>query len=185
VPFRIIPCTKPAAWLLPCEHGLDPDQGYPIPVRATAERSFQPSGAGNLDGYLSPDPFNQRAVWEKVGFIHLLTKESVEGHPCCAYCLAASASPTEIRTPYGALFRAIAKNPPPPGRGATQYSHQAETARKFAPPIAPRNYLTQPVGVIGTVLSRRFAALGNYSSMNQPGIDFDPFPWHSMACMIS
>jgi nitrate/nitrite transport system substrate-binding protein len=41
--------------------------------------------AGNIDGFLGPDPFNQRAVFEEVGFIHLLSKELWDGHPCCAF----------------------------------------------------------------------------------------------------
>jgi nitrate/nitrite transport system substrate-binding protein len=41
--------------------------------------------AGNIDGFLGPDPFNQRAVYEEVGFIHMLTKEIWDGHPCCAF----------------------------------------------------------------------------------------------------
>ena len=31
--------------------------------------------AENIDGFLGPDPFNQRAVYDGVGFIHLLTRE--------------------------------------------------------------------------------------------------------------
>ena len=41
--------------------------------------------AGNIDGYLGPDPFNQRAVYEEIGFLHLLTKDLWDGHPCCAF----------------------------------------------------------------------------------------------------
>jgi nitrate/nitrite transport system substrate-binding protein len=41
--------------------------------------------AGNIDGFLGPDPFNQRAVYDEVGFIHILSKEIWDGHPCCAF----------------------------------------------------------------------------------------------------
>ena len=51
------------------EHGLDPDTDIQIRVVPPPEMVAN-LRAGNLDGYLSPDPFNQRAVWEKVGFIH-------------------------------------------------------------------------------------------------------------------
>ena len=53
------------------EHGLDPDKDVQIRVVPPPEMVAN-LRAGNLDGYLSPDPFNQRAVWEKVGFIHKL-----------------------------------------------------------------------------------------------------------------
>ena len=33
----------------------------------------------------APDPMNQRAVYDGVGFIHLLSKDIWEGHPCCAF----------------------------------------------------------------------------------------------------
>jgi nitrate/nitrite transport system substrate-binding protein len=32
--------------------------------------------AGNIDGFLGPDPVNQRAVYDGVGFIHILTATS-------------------------------------------------------------------------------------------------------------
>jgi hypothetical protein len=31
--------------------------------------------ADNIDGFLAPDPVNQRAVYDGVGFIHILSKE--------------------------------------------------------------------------------------------------------------
>ena len=33
----------------------------------------------------APDPMNQRAVYDGVGFIHILSKEIWDGHPCCAF----------------------------------------------------------------------------------------------------
>ncbi|MGB5468197.1 MAG: CmpA/NrtA family ABC transporter substrate-binding protein, partial [Sedimenticolaceae bacterium] len=56
------------------EFGLDPDTDIQIRVVPPPEMVAN-LRAGNLDGYLSPDPFNQRAVWEKVGFLHILTKD--------------------------------------------------------------------------------------------------------------
>ena len=41
--------------------------------------------AGNIDGFLGPDPFNQRAVFDEIGFIHILSKDIWDGHPCCAF----------------------------------------------------------------------------------------------------
>ena len=56
------------------EYGIDPDKDIQIRVVPPPEMVAN-LRAGNLDGYLSPDPFNQRAVCEKVGFIHILTKD--------------------------------------------------------------------------------------------------------------
>ena len=65
------------------EHGLDPDKDIQIRVVPPPEMVAN-LRAGNIDGYLGPDPFNQRAVYDQVGFIHLLTKDLWDGHPCCS-----------------------------------------------------------------------------------------------------
>jgi nitrate/nitrite transport system substrate-binding protein len=131
--------------------------------------------AGNLDGYLSPDPFNQRAVWENVGFIHKLTKDIWDGHPCCAFACSAEFAETKPNT-YGNLLKALID--------ATQYASPAENRQEIAEAIAPKNYLNQPVPVIAQVLTGRYAdGLGNIKNVPDR-IDFDPFPWHSMGVWI-
>lgn len=156
------------------EHGLDPDKDIQIRVVPPPEMVAN-LRAGNLDGYLSPDPFNQRAVWEKVGFIHTLTKEIWDGHPCCAFACSKEFATTNPNT-YGALLKAIVD--------ATHFSAKMENRKQIAEAIAPTNYLNQPVPVIEQVLSGRYAdGLGEVK--NEPArIDFDPFPWHSMAVWI-
>ena len=52
------------------EHGLDPDKDIQIRVVPPPEMVAN-LRAGNLDGYLSPDPFNQRAVWESWFYPHV------------------------------------------------------------------------------------------------------------------
>ena len=83
------------------EHGLDPDRDVQI-------RSVPPPEmvanlrADNIDGYLGPDPFNQRAVFDGVGFIHLLTRELWDGHPCCAFAVPramVAEAPEHLRRP--------------------------------------------------------------------------------------
>ncbi|MFO7602845.1 MAG: CmpA/NrtA family ABC transporter substrate-binding protein [Gammaproteobacteria bacterium] len=156
------------------EHGLDPDKDIQIRVVPPPEMVAN-LRAGNLDGYLSPDPFNQRAVWEKVGFIHLLTKEIWQGHPCCAFATSEEFARTLPNT-YGALFKSIVE--------ATHFSSKQENRKDIAAAISPKNYLNQPVQVVEQVLTGRFAdGLGNIR--NEPDrIDFDPFPWHSMGVWI-
>jgi len=156
------------------EHGIDPDKDVQIRVVPPPEMVAN-LRAGNLDGYLSPDPFNQRAVWEKIGFIHLLTKEIWEGHPCCAFATSAEFARTNPNT-YGALFKSIVD--------ATHFSAKHENRKEIAKAIAPKNYLNQPIPVLEQVLTGRYAdGLGNIK--NDPDrIGFDPFPWHSMAVWI-
>ena len=132
--------------------------------------------AGNLDGYLSPDPFNQRAVFEKIGFLHVLTKDIWEGHPCCAFACSEKFS-TEMPNTYAALFKAIVD--------ATHYSHKAENRAEIAKAISPKNYLNQPEVVVKQVLTGRYVdGIENKVQDVPDRIDFDPFPWHSMAVWI-
>ena len=156
------------------EHGIDPDKDVQIRVVPPPEMVAN-LRAGNLDGYLSPDPFNQRAVWEKVGFIHLLTKEIWEGHPCCAFACSKEFATTNPNT-YGALLRSIID--------ATHFSAKQENRKEISAAIAPKNYLNQPVAVIEQVLTGRYAdGLGGVQNVPNR-IDFDPFPWHSMGVWI-
>src|SRR6218665_3154468 len=64
------------------ENGLDPDRDVQIRVPPPPEMVAN-LRAGNIDGFLGPGPFNQRAVYDEVGFIHILSKEIWDGHPCC------------------------------------------------------------------------------------------------------
>src|SRR6201991_4053827 len=66
------------------EHGVDPDTDVQLRAVPPAEMVAN-LRADNIDGFLGPDPFNQRAVYDGVGFIHALSKELWDGHPCCAF----------------------------------------------------------------------------------------------------
>lgn len=156
------------------EHGLDPDTDIQIRVIPPPEMVAN-LRAGNVDGYLSPDPFNQRAVWEGIGFIHTLTKDIWEGHPCCAFAAPAKFA-AELPNTYGALLKAII--------AATHYAHAPENRKEIAAAIAPANYLNQPVEVLEQVLTGTYAdGLGAVQRVPDR-IDFDPFPWASMGVWI-
>jgi len=156
------------------EHGIDPDKDIQIRVVPPPEMVAN-LRAGNVDGYLAPDPFNQRAVWEKVGFIHLLTKDIWKGHPCCAFACSQEFATTMPNT-FTALFKSIVD--------ATHYASKQENRAQIAKAISPKNYLNQPEEVVAQVLTGRFAdGLGKVQNVPDR-IDFDPFPWHSMAVWI-
>ena len=156
------------------EYGLDPDKDIQIRVVPPPEMVAN-LRAGNLDGYLSPDPFNQRAVYENIGFLHMLTKDIWEGHPCCAFACSQEFVTNNPNT-YAALFSAIID--------ATQYSSKTENRAAISQAIAPKNYLNQPASVIAQVLTGKYAdGLGNVLDVPDR-IDFDPFPWHSMGVWI-
>src|SRR5258705_322035 len=87
------------------EHGLDPDKD--IQIRSVPPPEMVANlRADNIDGFLAPDPVNQRAVYDGVGFIHILSKDIWEGHPCCAFA-ASKDFVTSMPNTYHALLKAI------------------------------------------------------------------------------
>jgi nitrate/nitrite transport system substrate-binding protein len=156
------------------EHGLDPDTDIQIRVLPPPEMVANLS-AENVDGFLSPDPFNQRAVYDGVGFIYKLTKEIWEGHPCCAFAASREFIEKNPNT-FLALYKSIID--------ATAFSANKENRKQIAEAISPKNYLNQPQTVVEQVLTGRFAdGLGKVQNVPDR-IDFDPFPYHSMAVWI-
>ncbi len=153
------------------EHGLDPDRDVQIRVTPPPEMVAN-LRAGNIDGFLGPDPFNQRAVYDEVGFIHILSKEIWDGHPCCAFGMSEDFVKQNPNT-FAALFRAVLT--------AAAMARDPANRSLVAKVISPAAYLNQPETVIEQVLTGRFAdGLGNVR--NVPGrADFDPVPWDSMA----
>jgi nitrate/nitrite transport system substrate-binding protein len=156
------------------EHGIDPDTD--IQIRAVPPPEMVANlRADNIDGFLAPDPVNQRAVYDGVGFIHVLSKELWEGHPCCAFA-ASQEFIASMPNTYAALLKAIID--------ATAFAHKPENRKQIAEAIAPANYLNQPVTVVEQVLTGTFAdGLGNVRTVPDR-IDFDPFPWESFAVWI-
>jgi nitrate/nitrite transport system substrate-binding protein len=156
------------------EAGLDPDTDVQI-------RSVPPPEmvanlrADNIDGFLGPDPFNQRAVFDGVGFIHILSKELWDGHPCCAFA-ASREFVTTMPNTYAALLRGIIE--------ATAFAQKAENRKQIAEAIAPTNYLNQPQIVLEQILTGTYAdGLGSVKR-DANRIQFDPFPWESFAIWI-
>ena len=153
------------------EHGLDPDQDVELRIMPPPDMVAN-LRAGNIDGFLGPEPFNQRAVYEEVGFIHTLSRDIWDGHPCCAFGVSEGFAKTYPNT-FAALFRAIAS--------ATDYAHKPENRADIIKAIAPANYLNQPIPVLEQVMTGRFAdGLGKVRNVPDR-VDFDPFPWPSMA----
>jgi len=156
------------------EGGIDPDKD--VQIRAVPPPEMVANlRANNLDGYLAPDPFNQRAVFEDVGFIYMLSKDIWPGHPCCAFAAKREFAEKAPNT-FKAVLHAIVD--------ATQYAHDQKNRKEIAAAIAPKNFLNQPVEVVEQVLTGVFPD-GLGQTRNVPDrIDFDPFPYHSMAVWI-
>ena len=153
------------------EAGLNPDTDIQIRVVPPPEMVAN-LRAGNIDGCLGPDPFNQRAVYEEIGFLHILTKELWNGHPCCAFGTSAEFIQKNPNS-FAALYRAVLT--------ASAMARKAENRELIAKVISPAAYLNQPETVVQQVLTGKFAdGLGKVQNVPDR-IDFDPIPWQSMA----
>lgn len=153
------------------EHGINPDTDVQIRVTPPPEMVAN-LRAGNIDGFLGPDPFNQRAVYDEVGFIHVLSKEIWDGHPCCAFGVSDAFIQQNPNT-FAALYRAILT--------ASFMASQPRDRDLMAKVIAPAQYLNQPETVVAQVLTGKFAdGLGNIRNVPDRA-NFDPVPWQSMA----
>ena len=148
------------------EAGLDPDQD--VQIRAVPPPEMVANlRADNIDGFLGPDPMNQRAVFDGVGFIHMLSKEMWDGHPCCAFA-ASREFITGAPNTYAALLKAIID--------ATGFASKAENRKAIAEAIAPANYINQPVTVLEQILTGTFAdGLGTREEGREPR-RFRPVP---------
>ncbi len=153
------------------EHGLDPDtdvqlRSVPPPEMVANLR------AENIDGFLAPDNICQRAIFDGVGFNHILSKEIWDGHPCCAFA-ASKEFVTAAPNSYGALLRSIIE--------AAAFASKPENRKQIAEAIAPANYLNAPVTVLEQVLTGTYAdGLGTVKT-DPNRVTFDPFPWESFA----
>lgn len=155
--------------------GLDPDvdvQIRPVPPPDSIAQLI----SGDIDAMLMPDPFNQRAVYEGAGYIHLLTKDLWDGHPCCAFTASddwITANPNSFR----ALNKAIIE--------AAAYAQEPTNRPEIAAAISDRAFLNQPVEVVEAVLTGNFDD-GQGNTLSVPDrIGFDPYPWQSFAKWIS
>jgi len=156
------------------EAGIDPDTDVQLRVIPPPEMVAN-LRAGNIDGFLGPDPVNQRAVFDGLGFIHILSRDIWDGHPCCSFSIS-KAFISENPNTFLALSRAIID--------ATGYANKAENRKEIADAIAPANYLNQPPVVVEQALTGVFAdGLGNI--IKQPlRAGYDPFPWESFGVWI-
>lgn len=155
--------------------GLNPDQDVKLEIVPPPD-SVAKMAAGQIDAFLMPDNFGQRAVFENVGFIHLLTKDLWDGHPCCSFSASQKwidANPNTFRAVNKAIIDGAA------------YANSAENREAVAKTMSERKYLNQPEPVLKAVLTGKFEdGLGN--NLDVPNrIEFDPYPWKSFAYWIS
>jgi nitrate/nitrite transport system substrate-binding protein len=155
--------------------GLNPDKDVTIQIVPPPD-SVAKMAAGQIDAFLMPDNFGQRAIFEKIGFIHLLTKDLWPGHPCCAFAASEQwigANPNTFR----AVNKAIIDS--------ATYVNNPANRESAAQTMSDRKYLNQPEPVLKAVLIGKFEN-GQGQNLEVPDrIQFEPYPWKSFAKWIA
>ncbi|AKG12405.1 ABC transporter substrate-binding protein [Moraxella bovoculi] len=153
------------------EHGLDPDKDVKLRL-TTPPDMIANLKAGNIDGFFRPEPFNQRAVWDKAGYIHTLSRDIWNGHPCCSFGTSRNFIDDNPQS-FLAMYRAILK--------ANVMANKPEMKKELSKILSPANYLNQPELVIRQSLTGRFAdGIGKVQDVpDRTG--FDAMPWESLA----
>jgi nitrate/nitrite transport system substrate-binding protein len=170
VPFEISMQNLLLRYYL-AEHGIDPDKDVTIKAVPPPEMVANMK-AGILDGFLAPDNAAQLAVHSGAGFIHLLSKDIWDGHPCCGIGVQ-SALIKDAPNTCLAIARALLT--------AAAHASKAENRKAVAEIVAEKKYINCPREVAEAVLTGEFDdGLGNHWSVPNR-IDFRPFPYHSMA----
>lgn len=153
------------------QHGLDPDRDVSLRL-TTPPDMIANLKAGNIDGFFGPEPFNQRAVWDKAGYIHTLSRDIWNGHPCCSFGTSKAFIDQNPQS-FLAMYRAILK--------ANVMANQPSIKARLPEILAQANYLNQPKLVISQSLNGRFAdGLGNVVDVPDR-TQFSAMPWESLA----
>src|SRR5216684_1451759 len=136
-------------------YGLDPDKD--IAYRVIPPTDYVSNlRVGSIDGFFGGEPGGQRAVYEGAGFIHAISRDLWDGHPCCSVT-AAESWITQNPNTFMAYYRAIIAA----SLHVSDKSNRAGMAKVLAQP----QYLNAPEVVIDQVLTGRYAdGLGNIKS---------------------
>lgn len=154
--------------------GLDPDQD--VKYRVVPPTEYVSSlRVGSIDGFFGGEPGGQRAVYEGAGFIHLISREIWDGHPCCSVT-ASEGWITANPNTFMAFYRAIV--------AASLTVSKPEARTGMAAVLAQPQYLNAPEIVLEQVLTGKYAdGLGNIKT-DALRVDYQPFPKYSAAVWL-
>jgi nitrate/nitrite transport system substrate-binding protein len=155
-------------------HGLDPDKDVTYRVVPPTEYVSN-LRVGSIDGFFGGEPGGQRAVYEGAGFIHLISREIWDGHPCCSVT-AAESWITQNPNTFMAFYRAIV--------AASLYVSDKNNRGGMAKVLAQPQYLNAPEVVVEQVITGRYAdGLGNIKD-DPRRVDYQPFPHYAAAVWL-
>ncbi len=154
--------------------GLDPDQD--VKYRIVPPTEYVSSlRVGSIDGFFGGEPGGQRAVYEGAGFIHAISKELWDGHPCCSVT-AAESWITQNPNTFMAFYRAIIS--------ASLHVSKPENRAGMAKVLAEPQYLNAPEIVIEQVLSGTYADGLGAIKKDPRRVDYQPFPHYAAAVWL-
>lgn len=127
--------------------GLDPDQD--VKYRIVPPTEYVASlRVGSIDGFFGGEPGGQRTVYEGAGFIHLISKDIWDGHPCCSVTAAESWIQQNPNT-FMAFYRAII--------ASSLRVSKPENRVGMAKVLSEPQYLNAPEIVLEQVVSGTYA----------------------------
>lgn len=139
-------------------HGLRPGTDVELRLLRPADMVAQLS-VGTIDGFVGPEPFNERAVRSGAGRIFRLSKQLWDGHPCCCVAVAkdwAASHPDQATSVVAALQR------------AADFANQPTTTSQLAEILAARPYLNQPPGLIQPILAGHYRDWDSDADVTDP-----------------
>lgn len=155
-------------------HGLDPEQD--VKYRVVPPTDYVSNlRVGSIDGFFGGEPGGQRAVYEGAGFIHLISKELWDGHPCCSVT-ASEAWINAYPNTFMAFYRAI----------VAASLHVSDRANRdgMAKVLAQAQYLNAPEVVVEQVITGRYADGLGAIKTDANRVDYQPFPHYSAAVWL-
>jgi nitrate/nitrite transport system substrate-binding protein len=159
---------------LVAEKGLDPDKDLSV-VAVPPPQMVAKLEAGEIDGFMGPEPMGQVAVAKGLGFLALISTDIWDGHPCCGFAAPASFVQSAPNT-FIALMKAISS--------ASQQLSDDSTRRLVASAMAGEAYLNTPKDVLEAVLLGSFDdGLGNKRTVVNR-VTFDPYPRQAIAIWV-
>lgn len=126
--------------------GVDPTADLELRLLRPADMVAQLE-VGGIDGFIGPEPFNQRALTTGTGRVLHMTKEFWDRHPCCAVAMGddwLAAHPEQARAVTEALAEASAWLNSP--------GHHAEASQL----LSHEKYLNQPAPLLEPVFEGRY-----------------------------
>jgi nitrate/nitrite transport system substrate-binding protein len=155
-------------------YGLDPDKD--IAYRVIPPTDYVSNlRVGSIDGFFGGEPGGQRAVYEGAGFIHAISRDLWDGHPCCSVTAPESWIQQNPNT-FMAFYRAII--------AASLYVSDKTNRAGMAKVLAQPQYLNAPEIVVEQVITGRYAdGLGNIKTAENR-VDYQPFPHYSAAVWL-